>query len=106
MHYKAAMAAMQNANIRQDAQEKKMLLDSFKTRIAAIDRELVPYEKLGYALPKADQAEVARLKAEKAGITKALDEASGISKIMPAPSAASPSGTTRVRFDAKGNQIK
>lgn len=103
MHYKAAMAAMKNANIRQDMQEKKMLLDSFKTRIAAIDRELVPLEK---SLMPADKALAEKYRAEKAGITKALDEASGISKIMPAPSAASPSGTTRVRFDAKGNQIK
>ena len=103
MHYKAAMASLQNANVRQDMQEKKMLLDSFKTRIAAIDRELVPLEK---SLMPADKALAAEKRAEKAGITKALDEASGISKIMPAPSAASPSGTTRVRFDAKGNQIK
>jgi len=103
MHYKSAMASLRNANVRQDAQEKKMLLDSFKTRIASIDKELVPLEK---SLMPADKALAAEKRAEKAGITKALDEASGISKIMPAPSAASPSGTTRVRFDAKGNQIK
>jgi hypothetical protein len=50
--------------------------------------------------------QIAALQAEKSGLTKALDETSGIGKITAAPSAASPSGTTRVRFDAQGNQIK
>jgi hypothetical protein len=101
MHYKSAMAQMANANARQDVQEKRLLLDSFKTRIAAIDRELVPYEKQGIALPKADRAEVERLRAEKAGLTKALDETSGIGKIIPAPGAASPGGTSKPGWGIK-----
>ena len=103
MHYKAAMAQMANANVRQDAQEKRLLLDSFKTRIASIDKELAPLLKTPYGPAK---AQIAELQAEKAGLTKALDETSGIAKIAGAPSAASPSGTTRMRFDAQGNQIK
>jgi len=91
MHYKAAMAQMSNANARQDAQEKRLLLDSFKTRIASIDKELAPLLKTPYG-PAKDQ--IAQLQAEKAGLTKALDETSGIAKIAGAPSAASPSGTT------------
>jgi hypothetical protein len=92
MTYRAAMAQINNANARQDVQEKRQLMEAFKTRISAIDKELVPLEKLGFALPKADRAEVERLRAEKAGLTKALDEASGISKITGAPGAASPGG--------------
>jgi hypothetical protein len=103
MHYKAAMAQMANANVRQDAQEKRLLLDSFKTRLASIDKELAPLLKTPYGPAK---AQIAELQAEKAGITKALDEASGISKMMPAPGAKSPGGTTRMRFDAQGNLVK
>jgi hypothetical protein len=103
MHYKAAMAQMSNANARQDAQEKRLLLDSFKTRIASIDKELAPLLKTPYGPAK---AQIAELQAEKAGLTKALDETSGISKIAGAPGARSPGGTTRLQFDAKGNQIK
>ena len=103
MHYKSAMAQMANANARQDVQEKRLLLDSFKTRIASIDKELAPLLKTPYGPAK---TQIAELQAEKAGITKALDEASGIDKIMPAPGARSPGGTTRMRFDAQGNQIK
>ena len=90
MHYKAAMAQMTNANVRQDAQEKRLLLDSFKTRISSIDKELAPLLKTPYGPAK---AQIAELQAEKAGLTKALDETSGISKITGAPSAKSPSGT-------------
>jgi hypothetical protein len=101
--YKAAMAQITNANVRQDAQEKRLLLDSFKTRIASIDRELVPLEK---SFLKKDRELADQLRAEKAGLTRALDESSGIGKITGAPGAASPGGNTRMRFDAKGNPIK
>lgn len=103
MHYKAALAQMANANVRQDAQEKRLLLDSFKTRIASIDKELAPLLKTPYGPAK---YQIAALQAEKAGLTKALDETSGIAKIAGAPSATSPSGTTRMRFDAQGNLVK
>jgi hypothetical protein len=103
MHYKSAMAQMANANSRQDVQEKRLLLDSFKTRIASIDKELIPLEK---SFLKKDKELADQLRAEKMGLTKALDETSGIGKMTAAPSAASPSGTTRMRFDTSGNQIK
>jgi hypothetical protein len=103
MHYKSAMAQLSNANARQDMQEKRLLLDAFKTELATIDRELGPLLKAPFGPAK---AQIAELQARKAGLTKALDEASGISKIAGAPSAVSPSGTTRMRFDAQGNQIK
>jgi hypothetical protein len=103
MHYKSAMAQMANANARQDVQEKRLLLDSFKTRIASIDKELIPLEK---SFLKKDKELAEQLRAEKMGLTKALDETSGIGKMTAAPSAASPSGTTRMRFDTSGNQIK
>jgi hypothetical protein len=90
MHYKSAMAQMSNANARQDAQEKRLLLDSFKARIASIDKELGPMLKSPFG-PNKDA--ITTLQAEKAGLTKALDEASGISKITKAPGAASPGGT-------------
>jgi hypothetical protein len=90
MHYKAAMAQMSNANARQDAQEKRLLLDSFKTRISSIDKELIPLEK---SFLKKDKELADQLRAEKMGLTKALDETSGIGKMTAAPSAASPSGT-------------
>ena len=90
MHYKAAMAQMSNANARQDAQEKRLLLDSFKTRISSIDKELAPLLKMPFGPAK---EQIAALQAEKAGLTKALDETSGIGKITGAPSAESPSGT-------------
>ena len=91
MHYKAAMAQIGAADKRADMTEKRDLINSFKVRIAAIDRELVPLEKS--LMPK-DRELAAGYRAEKAGLTKALDEASGISKITGAPSAASPSGTS------------
>jgi hypothetical protein len=103
MSYKSAMAQMANANARQDVQEKRLLLDSFKTRIASIDKELIPLEK---SFLKKDKELAEQLRGEKAGLTKALDETSGIGKMTAAPSAASPSGTTRMRFDTSGNQIK
>jgi hypothetical protein len=103
MSYKSAMAQMANANARQDVQEKRLLLDSFKTRIASIDKELIPLEK---SFLKKDKELAEQLRAEKMGLTKALDETSGIGKMTAAPSAASPSGTTRMRFDTSGNQIK
>ena len=103
MSYKSAMAQMANANARQDVQEKRLLLDSFKTRIASIDKELIPLEK---SFLKKDKELAEQLRGEKAGLTKALDETSGIGKMTGAPSAASPSGTTRMRFDTSGNQIK
>jgi hypothetical protein len=103
MSYKSAMAQMANANVRQDAQEKRLLLDSFKTRISSIDKELAPLLKMPFGPAK---EQIAALQAEKAGLTRALDETSGIGKITGAPGAASPGGTTRVRFDAQGNQIK
>lgn len=91
MHYKAAMAQLGAADKRADLAEKRDLINSFKVRIAAIDRELVPLEKS--VMPK-DRDLAAGYRAEKAGLTKALDEASGISKITGAPGAASPGGTT------------
>ena len=103
MSYKSAMAQMANANARQDVQEKRLLLDSFKTRIASIDKELVPLEK---SFLQKDKELAAQLRAEKAGLTKALDESSGIGKMTVAPGAASPGGNTRMRFDAQGNPIK
>jgi hypothetical protein len=90
MSYKSAMAQMANANVRQDAQEKRLLLDSFKTRIASIDKELVPLEK---SFLKKDRELADQLRAEKAGLTRALDETSGIGKITGAPGARSPGGT-------------
>ena len=90
MHYKAAMAQAANADRRQDAAEKRAVMDSFKVRLAAIDRELVPLEKS--MMPK-DKELAAGYRAEKAGLTKALDEASGIATMVPAPSATRPSGT-------------
>jgi len=101
--YRAAMAQITNANVRQDAQEKRLLLDSFKTRIASIDKELVPLEK---SFLKKDRELADQLRAEKAGLTRALDESSGIGKMTGAPGAASPGGNTRMRFDAQGNPIK
>jgi hypothetical protein len=91
MHYKEAMAQMANANARQDVQEKRLLLDSFKTRIASIDKELQPLLKMPFGPAK---TQIAELQAEKAGLTKALDETSGISKIPGAPGAGSPGGTS------------
>jgi len=103
MHYRAAMAQAAMADRRAGMSEKRAVLDAFKIRIAAIDRELVPLEKS--QMPK-DKALAEGYRAEKAGLTKALDEASGISKITGAPGAGSPGGNTRIRFDASGNQIK
>lgn len=103
MSYKSAMAQMANVNARQDAQEKRLLLDSFKTRISSIDKELAPLLKMPFGPAK---EQIAELQAEKAGLTRALDETSGIGKITGAPGAASPGGTTRMRFDAQGNPIK
>ena len=90
MHYKSAMAQMSNANARQDAQEKRLLLDSFKTRISSIDKELAPLLKMPFGPAK---EQIAALQAEKAGLTKALDETSGIGKITGAPGATRPGGT-------------
>jgi len=90
MHYKAAMAQAANADRRQDAAEKRAVMDSFKVRLAAIDRELVPLEK---SMMQKDKDLAAGYRAEKAGLTKALDEASGIATMVPAPSATRPSGT-------------
>jgi hypothetical protein len=103
MSYKSAIAQINNANARQDVQEKRLLLDSFKTRIASIDKELIPLEK---SFLKKDRELAEQLRAEKTGLTKALDETSGIGKMTGAPGAASPGGNTRMRFDAKGNPIK
>lgn len=103
MSYRSAMAQMANANSRQDVQEKRLLLDSFKTRIASIDKELAPLLKMPSGPAK---EQIAALQAEKAGLTKALDETSGIGKMTGAPGASSPGGNTRMRFDAKGNPIK
>ena len=102
MHYKSAMAQLSNANARQNMQEKRLLLDAFKTELATIDRELGPLLKAPFG-PAKDQ--IAELQARKAGLTRALDEASGIGKITGAPGAGSPGGNTRMRFDAKGNPI-
>jgi len=90
MAYKSAMAQMANANARQDVQEKRLLLDSFKTRIASIDKELQPLLKMPFGPAK---TQIAELQAEKAGLTKALDETSGIGKMTGAPGAKSPGGT-------------
>jgi hypothetical protein len=98
MSYKSAMAQMANANARQDVQEKRLLLDSFKTRIASIDKELVPLEK---SFLKKDKELAEQLRGEKAGLTKALDETSGIGKMTGAPSAASPSGTSKPGWGIK-----
>jgi len=69
MHYKAAMAQLSNANARQDMQEKRLLLDAFKTELATIDRELGPLLKAPFGPAK---AQIAELQARKAGLTKAL----------------------------------
>ena len=98
MHYKSAMARMANTDARQNAQEKRLLLDSFKTRIASIDKELAPLLKMPFGPAK---EQIAALQAEKAGLTKALDETSGISKIAGAPGAASPGGTSKPGWGIK-----
>jgi len=98
MHYKSAMAQMANANARQDVQEKRLLLDSFKTRIASIDKELAPLLKTPYGPAK---TQIAELQEEKAGLTKALDETSGIGKITGAPGAKSPGGTSKPGWGIK-----
>jgi hypothetical protein len=103
MHYKAAMAQIRATASREGLQQQRLLLDTFKTELSTIDKELAPLLKAPFGPAK---AQIAELQARKAGLTKALDEASGISKMLPAPGAASPGGTTRVRFDAQGNQIK
>jgi hypothetical protein len=103
MHYKAAMAQIRSTAAREGVQQQRLLLDTFKTELATIDRELAPLLKMPFGPAK---AQIAELQARKAGLTKALDEVSGISKMTGAPSATSPSGTTRMRFDASGNPIK
>jgi hypothetical protein len=103
MHYKAAMAQAGMANKRADAADKRAIMDSFRIRIASIDKDLAT---LGKSFRKEDREAAEGLRAEKAGLTKALDEHSGISKITETPGAGSPGGNTRIRFDANGNQIK
>ena len=103
MHYKSAMAQIRSTAAREGLQQQRLLLDTFKVELATIDKELAPLLKAPFGPAK---AQIAELQARKAGLTKALDEASGISKMLPAPGATSPGGTTRVRFDAQGNQIK
>jgi hypothetical protein len=92
MHYKAAMAQIRSTAAREGMQQQRLLLDTFKTELATIDRELAPLLKAPFGPAK---AQIAELQARKAGLTKALDEASGISKMMPAPGAAASPGGTR-----------
>jgi hypothetical protein len=90
MHYKAAMAQIRSTAAREGMQQQRLLLDTFKTELATIDRELAPLLKAPFGPAK---AQIAELQARKAGLTKALDEASGISKMLPAPGVKSPGGT-------------
>jgi hypothetical protein len=79
-----------NAGAGADSREKRLLLDSFKTRIASIDKELAPLLKMPFGDNKVT---IATLQAEKAALTKALDLQSGIATMMPAPGADRPGGT-------------
>lgn len=92
MHYKAAMAQIRSTAAREGMQQQRLLLDTFKTELATIDRELAPLLKAPFGPAK---AQIAELQARKSGLTKALDEASGISKMLPAPGAAASPGGTR-----------
>jgi hypothetical protein len=87
-----------NAGAGADSREKRLLLDSFKTRIASIDRELAPLLKMPFGDNKAT---IATLQAEKAALTKALDLQSGIATMVPAPGADRPGGTSKPGWGIK-----
>lgn len=103
MHYKAALAQIADAGRRADRAEKQQLLDSMKTRINDITKEMGPLEKSPFGQNKVRLAE---LQAEKAGISRALDEAAGISKITGAPGAAPSPGGTTLKYNPATGKIE
>jgi hypothetical protein len=86
------MAQIRATASREGLQQQRLLLDTFKTELATIDKDLTSLRKTPFGPAK---AQIEELQARKAGLTKALDEASGISKMLPAPGAASPGGTSK-----------
>jgi len=86
------------AGMRGDAGVERLKLDTIKAQIAAIDKDLAPLLKT----PSTDnKAKAVPLQAKKAALMKQLNDT-----ILGAPDAESLGGTTRMRFDAQGNQIK
>jgi hypothetical protein len=99
MHYKAAMAQIRATASREGMQQQRLLLDTFKTELATIDKDIAALMKNPFL--KESKEQLPELRARKAGLTKALDEASGIGKMMPAPGAASPGGTSKPGWGIK-----
>jgi hypothetical protein len=99
MHYKQAMAQIRATAAREGMQQQRLLLDTFKAELSTIDKDIAALMKNPFL--KESKEQLPELRARKAGLTKALDEASGIGKMMPAPSAASPSGTSKPGWGIK-----
>ena len=99
MHYKSAMAQIRATAAREGMQQQRLLLDTFKTELATIDKDIAALMKNPFL--KESKEQLPELRARKAGLTKALDEASGIGKMMPAPGAASPGGTSKPGWGIK-----
>jgi hypothetical protein len=99
MHYKSAMAQIRATASREGMQQQRLLLDTFKTELATIDKDIAALMKNPFL--KESKEQLPELRARKAGLTKALDEASGIGKMMPAPGAASPGGTSKPGWGIK-----
>jgi hypothetical protein len=104
MTYRAAMAA---AAQRGDNQEIAKI--NAASQLAARDETINGWQTAMKELLKipssANRAKIAALEKQINDRTKAIYGQFGIT-IPEAPGAASPGGTTRVRFDAQGNQIK
>jgi hypothetical protein len=91
--------SLATAQVRSDRNQ----MDALKAELASIDKELAPLLKAPFGEAK---AKIAQLQAQKAQVQKDLRAAGGVSTMEPAPGAPQgPGGTTRMRFDAKGNPI-
>jgi hypothetical protein len=97
--------ALQNQGqlARSEGNENKLQVEVLKAELASIDKDLAKLLPVPYGTNK---DKIAVLEAQKARVQKDLRAAGGVSTIAAAPGAASPGGTTRMRFDAQGNPIK
>jgi hypothetical protein len=85
-----AGATLQAARLGQENREQRLLLDSYKAQIAAIDKDLAPLLKMPTT---GNKAKAAVLEAEKAQLMQALASTMGAGTMPGAPGAQGPSGT-------------
>lgn len=85
-----AGTTLQAARLGQESREQRLLLDSYKAQIAAIDKDLAPLLKMPST---ANKAKAAVLEAEKAQLMQALASTMGAGTMPGAPGAQSPGGT-------------